>query len=161
MISYPFHLLILLKFSYVWYFWWSSFAKDPTALLSSSTTEESWRLDVILSLPPVKADGKNWRELNNYNNNNNNNNNIIIIIIIIRSSFILSVSWRSFFFKAAVVSILLYGCTTWTLTKPYGEKAWRQLHENTANNIKQVLEVTSQKAAAVWTLTTHYKNYQS
>ena len=29
------------------------------------------------------------------------------------------------FFQAAVVSILLYGCTTWTLTKQL-EKSWRQ-----------------------------------
>ena len=42
----------------------------------------------------------------------------------------LSVIWKSdltdkmkrSFFQAAVVSILLYGCTTWTLTKRMGEK---------------------------------------
>ena len=28
------------------------------------------------------------------------------------------------FFWAVVVSVLLYGCTTWTLTKHHGEKAW-------------------------------------
>ena len=50
----------------------------------------------------------------------------------------LSVIWKSdltnkikhsFFFQAAVMLILLYGCTTWTLTK-HGEKAWWQLHKN-------------------------------
>ena len=51
---------------------------------------------------------------------------IIIIIIIIR----LSIIWKSdltdkmkrSFFQAAVVSILLYGCTTWTLTKRLEKK---------------------------------------
>ena len=55
----------------------------------------------------------------------------------------LSIIWKSdlpdkmkrSFFQAAVVSILLYGCTTWTLTK-------RQLYKNAASNIEQVLAVT-------------------
>ena len=42
------------------------------------------------------------------------------------------------FFQAAVVSILLYGCSTWRLTKTAGEKARQQLHKNAANNIEQV-----------------------
>ena len=37
------------------------------------------------------------------------------------------------FFQAAVVSILLYGCTTWTLTKRMEKK---QLHKNTASNFE-------------------------
>ena len=45
----------------------------------------------------------------------------------------LSVIWKSdltdkmkrSFFQAAVVSILLYGCTTWTLTKQMEKKAWQ------------------------------------
>ena len=49
----------------------------------------------------------------------------------------LSIIWKSdlndkrkrSFFQAAVESILLYGCTTWTLTK-------RQLHKNVASNIE-------------------------
>ena len=60
----------------------------------------------------------------------------------------LSVIWKSdltdkmkrSFFQAAVVSILLYGCTTWTLTKRMEKKAWRQLHKNAASNTEQVLE---------------------
>ena len=49
----------------------------------------------------------------------------------------LSIIWRSdvtdkmkrSFFQAAVTSILLYGCTTWTLTKTAGEEARWQLHK--------------------------------
>ena len=33
--------------------------------------------------------------------------------------------------------------------KTYGEKAWRQFHKNAASNIKQVLEATPRRAAAV------------
>ena len=43
----------------------------------------------------------------------------------------------------------------------YGEKAWRQLHKNGVSNIEQVLEVTPNKAAAIWPSTTHHKNYPS
>ena len=46
----------------------------------------------------------------------------------------LSIIWKSdltdkmkrSFFQAAVTSILLYGCTTWTLTKRLEKKSWRQ-----------------------------------
>ena len=70
----------------------------------------------------------------------------------------LSVIWKSdltdkmkcSFFQAAVVSILLYGCTTWTLTKLMEKKLLhKQLHKNAASNIEQVLETAPQKAAAV------------
>ena len=70
----------------------------------------------------------------------------------------LSVIWKSdltdkmkcSFFQAAVVSVLLYGCTTWMLSKRIEkkEKAWRQLHKNAANNIEQVLEAAPHKTAA-------------
>ena len=54
----------------------------------------------------------------------------------------LSIIWKSdltdkmkhSFFQAAVVSILLYGCTTWTLTKRLVAR-W-QLHKNVASNIE-------------------------
>ena len=49
------------------------------------------------------------------------------------------------FFQAAIASILLYGCTTWTLTKPAGEEARRQLHKNAASNLEQVLAATPHK----------------
>ena len=46
------------------------------------------------------------------------------------------------FIQVAVVSILLYGCTTWMhymdANETDGEKAWRQLH-NAASIIEQVL----------------------
>ena len=56
----------------------------------------------------------------------------------------LSVVWKSdltekmkpSFFPAAIVSILLYGCTTWTLTKRLEKK--RQLHKNAVSNIEKV-----------------------
>ena len=51
------------------------------------------------------------------------------------------------FFQAAVTSILLYGCTTWTLTA--GEKARRQLHKNAARNLEQVLAATPHKTPTV------------
>ena len=41
----------------------------------------------------------------------------------------------------------------------YGEKAWRQLHKNTASNIKQVLGAAPHKTAAVRPLITHHENY--
>ena len=77
----------------------------------------------------------------------------------------LSVIWKSdltdkmkhCFFQTAVVSILLYGCTTWTLTK-WLEK--RQLHKNAASNF-EALRATSHKAATVQPPTSHHKNYQS
>ena len=45
--------------------------------------------------------------------------------------------------------------------KTAGEEAWQQLHKNAASNIKQVLEVALNKAAAVWPPTTHHENYPS
>ena len=59
------------------------------------------------------------------------------------------------FFQAAVVSILLYGCTTWTLTERRVEK----LDGN--YNVEQVLEATPNKADAVGPPTTHHENYQN
>ena len=81
----------------------------------------------------------------------------------------LSVIWKSdltdkmkcSFFQAAVVSILRYGCTTWTLTKRMEKKAWRQLHKNTASNFEQVQEATPHKAPTVQPPTSHHENYQS
>ena len=45
--------------------------------------------------------------------------------------------------------------------KTDGEKTRRQLYKNAANNIKQVLEATPNKAAAVRLPTSHHENYQS
>ena len=62
-------------------------------------------------------------------------------------------------FQAAVVSILLYGCTTWMLTKHmekkfdsnYTRMLWAILYKSSAPH----------KAAAVRSLTTHYEKYPS
>ena len=62
------------------------------------------------------------------------------------------------FFQAAVVSILLYGCTTWMLIKRMEKK---QLHKNAASNFEQVLEATSHKAPTVRPPTSHHENYPS
>ena len=62
------------------------------------------------------------------------------------------------FSQAAVVSILQYGCTTWTLTKRMEKKVWWQLHKNAANNIEQVQDATPHKAAAVRPPTIHHQN---
>ena len=53
------------------------------------------------------------------------------------------------FFQAAVTSILLYGCTTWTLNKTTGEEARWQLHKNAACNPEQVLAATPHKTPTV------------
>ena len=70
----------------------------------------------------------------------------------------LSIIWKSdltdkmkrSFFQAAVVSILLYGCTTWEETR-------RQLHKNAANNIEQVLAATP----TIRPPASHHENYPS
>ena len=61
------------------------------------------------------------------------------------------------FFQAAVMSILLYGCTTWRLTKRLEEK----LDKNAARNIEQGLEATSHKAPTIRQLTSHHENNPS
>ena len=74
----------------------------------------------------------------------------------------LSIIWKSdladkmkrSFFQAAVISILLYGCTTWTLAR-------RQLHKNVESNIEQVLAATPHKTPAVRPLASHHENYTS
>ena len=65
------------------------------------------------------------------------------------------------FFQAAVVSILLYGCTTWTLTKTAREEARKQLHKNVASNIEQVLVAIPHKAPTIWPPASHHENYPS
>ena len=68
----------------------------------------------------------------------------------------LSIIWKSdltdkmkrSFFHAAVASILLYGCTTWTLTKRL-EKKLDGLHKNAASNLEQVLAATPHKTPTI------------
>ena len=81
----------------------------------------------------------------------------------------LSVIWKSdltdkmkrSFFQAAVVSRLLYGCTTWTLTKRIEKK----LDINYIRILRAILNkswrATLHKAASLLTLTSHHENYQS
>ena len=80
----------------------------------------------------------------------------------------LSVVWKSdltdkmerSFFQAVVISILLYGCTTWTLTKRM-EKRLDANYTRMLSNIEQVLETTPHKTAAVRPSTTRDENYPS
>ena len=79
----------------------------------------------------------------------------------------LSIIWKSdltnkmkrSFFQAAVISILLYGCTTWTLTA--GEETRRQLHKNVESNIEQILATTPHKTPTIRPLASHHENYTS
>ena len=82
----------------------------------------------------------------------------------------LSIIWKSdltdkmkrSFFQAAVVSILLYGCTTWTLTKRLEKKKTRRkLHKNVESSIEQVLATTSHETPTIRTLAPHHENYPS
>ena len=78
----------------------------------------------------------------------------------------LSVIWKSgltdkmkrSFLQAAVVLILLYRCTKWTLTEHMEKKLDQQLHKNAASNFEQVLETAPYKARL---LTTHHENYEN
>ena len=65
------------------------------------------------------------------------------------------------FFQAAVTSILLYGCTTWTLTKTAGEETRWQLHKNAACNPEQVLAATPHKTPTVRPPAPYHENYSS
>ena len=73
----------------------------------------------------------------------------------------LSIIWKSnltdkmkrSFFQAVVVSILLLGCTTWTLIK--------RLEKKLDGNIEQVQAATLHKAPTVRSPTTYHGNYTS
>ena len=80
--------------------------------------------------------------------------------MIVNKSDLIDKMKRSFI-PVAIVSILLYGWTTWTLTKRMEKKAWRQLHRNAAGNIENVLEAIPHKEAAVRPPITHHENYPS
>ena len=81
----------------------------------------------------------------------------------------LSIIWKSnltnkikrSFFQAAVVSILLYGCTTWTLTKRLEKKLDGNYTRMFASNIEQVLAATPQKAPTIRPPVSHQENYPS
>ena len=71
------------------------------------------------------------------------------------------------FFQAAVTSILLYGCTTWTLTKRLEKKLngnyTRMLRAilNATCNLKQVLAATPHKTPTVRPPAPYHENYSS
>ena len=77
----------------------------------------------------------------------------------------LSVIWKSdqtdkmkhSFFQAAVVSILLYGYTTWTLSRRMGKK----LDGNYTRMLWAILNAAPHKAAAVQPPSTHHESYPS
>ena len=79
----------------------------------------------------------------------------------------LSIIWKSDlsdkikrdFFQAVAAFILLYGCTTWTLTKRKENKASWELPKNARCCLKQILEASSYQTAAVQPLIFHCKNH--
>ena len=77
--------------------------------------------------------------------------------------FILSVrpdKMKRSFFRAVIVSILLYGCTTWTLNK-WMEKKLDGNYTRMLRAILNNLEAKLHKVAAIRPPTTHHENYQS
>ena len=56
-------------------------------------------------------------------------------------------------FQAVVMSILLYGCTTWMLTK--------RMEKKLDGNYTRMLQATPHKEPAVRPPTSHHENYQS
>ena len=64
------------------------------------------------------------------------------------------------FFQAAVTSILLYGCPTWTLTKRL-EKKLDGNYTRMLRAIEQVLAATSHKTPTVWPPASYHENYSS
>ena len=79
----------------------------------------------------------------------------------------LSIIWKSDlsdkikwdFFLAAVVSILLYGCTTWTLTKRIEEKLDGNYTIMVRACLEQILEATPYKTTVVRPPTSHLNLY--
>ena len=84
----------------------------------------------------------------------------------------LSIIWKSdltdkmifSFFQAAVVSILLYGCTTWTLTKRLEKK----LNGNYTRMLRLILNKSwrqhptrHHETPTIWPLASHHENYTS
>ena len=81
----------------------------------------------------------------------------------------LSIIWKSdltdkmkrSFFQAAVTSILLYGCTTWTLTKWLEKKLDGNYTRMLACNPEQVLAATPHKTPTVRPPAPYHENYSS
>ena len=79
----------------------------------------------------------------------------------------LSIIWKSdltdkikrSFFQAAVVSILLYGCTRWTLTKRLERKLDGNYTRMLRAVFEQVLATTPHETPTIRTLAPHHENY--
>ena len=65
------------------------------------------------------------------------------------------------FFQAAVTSILLYGCTTWTLTKRLEKKLDGNYTRMLRANPEQVLAATPHKTPTVRTPAPYHEIYSS
>ena len=65
------------------------------------------------------------------------------------------------FFQAAVTSILLYGCTTWTLTKRLEKKLDGNYTRMLRANPQQVLAATPHKTPTVRPPAPYHENYSS
>ena len=75
------------------------------------------------------------------------------ILIIWKSD--LTYKMKCSFFQAAVASILLYGCTTWTLTKRLEKKLDGK---NAASNLEQILAATPHKTPTVRPPASYHEN---
>ena len=75
----------------------------------------------------------------------------------------ISIIWKSdltdkmkrSFFQASVASILLYGCTTWTLTKRLEKK----IDSNYTRMLRAILAATPHKAPTIRPPASHHENY--
>ena len=63
--------------------------------------------------------------------------------------------------QAVTVSILQYGCTTWTRTKHMEKKARLELHKKASYILEHILEVTPRKTAAVRPPVSYFTNHSS
>ena len=80
----------------------------------------------------------------------------------------LSITWKSDlynkikwdFFQIVAMSIQLYGCATWTLTKHMEKVRW-EFHKNATCCLEQILEPTYHKTASVWPPASHLTNHSS
>ena len=82
----------------------------------------------------------------------------IIRLSIIRKSDLTDKMKRSFF-QAAVVSILLYGCTIWTLTKLLEKKL--DCNYTRMLLVEQVLAATPHRTPTIRPPASHHENYLS
>ena len=82
-----------------------------------------------------------------------------MLFCLYQQSFVFLVTTKEFKdkTKAAVVSILLYGCTTWTLTKRLEKK----LDGNYTSNLEQVMAATPHKTPTIRPLASYHENYLS